>query len=91
MARMLVVAQCKDAKKWEQTFVTHGPLFKSMGATGPVHYGLEGNWAAVMMDVKDVDHYNQSMSSPATAEAMAADGVLRETVKMFVLDKKVNV
>jgi hypothetical protein len=62
-----------------------------MGATGPVHYGLEGNWAAVMMDVKDVDHYNQSMRSPATAEAMAADGVLRETVKMFVLDKKVNV
>jgi hypothetical protein len=31
------------------------------------------------------------MRSPATAEAMAADGVLRETVKMFVLDKKVNV
>ena len=91
MAKVLVVAQCKDPKKWEQTFVTHGPLFKSMGATGPVHYGLEGNWAAVMMDVKDLDHYNKAMSSPATAEAMATDGLLRESVKMFVLDKKVNV
>jgi hypothetical protein len=91
MARVLVVAQCKDPKKWEQTFVTHGQLFRSMGATEPVHYGLDGNWAAVMMDVRDVNHYKKLMQSKETADAMADDGVLRETVKMFELDKKVAV
>jgi hypothetical protein len=29
-------------------------------------------------------------NSPATAEAMAVDGVKRETVQMFVLDKSLK-
>jgi hypothetical protein len=33
----------------------------------------------------------KAMASPATAEAMAFDGVKRETVKVFVLDKEFNV
>ncbi|MGA7525348.1 MAG: hypothetical protein WBW84_23055 [Acidobacteriaceae bacterium] len=91
MITILVVAQCRDAKKWEESFVTHGPLFRTMGVIGPAHYALDGNWAAVQMEVKDLDHYNKMMSSPAIADAMASDGVLRETAKMFVLDKKIAV
>ncbi len=33
----------------------------------------------------------KGMDSPATAEAMASDGVKRETVKVFVLDKEFKV
>jgi hypothetical protein len=33
----------------------------------------------------------RAMESPATAKAMDFDGVERETVKMFVLDKEVKV
>ena len=33
------------------------------------------------------DAYMKVFNSPATAEAMAGDGVKRETVQMFVLDK----
>jgi hypothetical protein len=91
MARVLVVAQCQDAKKWEQGFVTHADLFRSMGATAPVNYGHEGNWVAVMLDVKDLDNYKRVLNSKATADAMAIDGVLRETVKMFVLNKQLVV
>ena len=43
------------------------------------------------MDMKDLDHFHKMMSSQAIADAMAADGVLRETARMFVLDKKVVV
>jgi len=32
-----------------------------------------------------------TLDSPATAEAMAFDGVKRETVKVFVLDKTFEV
>jgi hypothetical protein len=31
------------------------------------------------------------LEPPATAEAMAFDGVLRDTVKVFVLDKELEV
>src|ERR1035438_1154580 len=88
MVTILVVAQCKDPKKWEESFVTHGPLLRTMGASGPARYALDGNWAAVLMEMKDLDHYHKMMSSQAIADAMASDGVLRETVQRFVFDKK---
>ena len=35
-----------------------------------------------------MDTFMKVLDSPATAEAMAFDGVKRETVKVFVLDKE---
>ena len=43
------------------------------------------------MDPDDLNLFLQGLDSPATAEAMAADGVKRETVKVFVLDKELQV
>jgi hypothetical protein len=42
------------------------------------------------MEPKNLDTFKQSMESQATAEAMAFDGVKRETVKTFVLDKEMK-
>ncbi len=42
----------------------------------------------IYADVDDVDKYFKVMDSPATEEAMAFDGVLRDTVKVSVLDKE---
>jgi hypothetical protein len=39
-------------------------------------------------DVDDVDKYFEVLESPATEEAMANDGVKRDTVKVYVLDKE---
>jgi len=39
-------------------------------------------------DVDDVDKYFEVLESPATEEAMANDGVKRDTVKVSVLDKE---
>jgi len=36
----------------------------------------------------DVDKFLEVMESPATEEAMAFDGVKRDTVKVSVLDKE---
>ncbi len=38
-------------------------------------------------EVDDPDKYFEIMDSPATAEAMAYDGVKRDTFQVFVLDK----
>jgi hypothetical protein len=43
------------------------------------------------MEPADLDAFKRSMDSPATAEAMAFDGVKRDTVKMSVLDKEMKV
>ncbi|WP_157730829.1 hypothetical protein [Variovorax sp. HW608] len=49
------------------------------------------NQVAVCFEPDDLDAFMKGMESPATAEAMAFDGVQRETVKVFVLDKEFKV
>ena len=92
MPKVLVVAQCKDLVKWEQGFRTHADLFRSMTVTKPMSFGTsEGNHIAVCAEPSDVAAYMKVLDSPATAEAMAFDGILRDTVKVFVLDKELQV
>jgi hypothetical protein len=51
---------------------------------------IAGNEVALIMEPENLDAFMQSMESQATAEAMATDGVKRETVKTFVLDKEMQ-
>ena len=46
---------------------------------------------AVCFEPDDLGTFLKGMDSSATANAMAVDGVKRETVKLFVLDKEFNV
>jgi len=88
MSKILLTAQVQDAAKWEKSFRTHEELLKSMSST-TIHYTVtKGNEVAMYAEVKDVAKYFEVLESKATAEAMAQDGVKRETVKTFVLDKE---
>jgi hypothetical protein len=90
--KVLVVAQCEDSVKWEQGFRTHADLFRSMTINTSMTYGIsEGNHIAVCGEPSDLAAYMKVLESPATAAAMAFDGVLRDTVKVFVLDKELEV
>ena len=90
MARLIVTAQVEDATSWEEGFRTHGDLFKEQTVTA-VHLGAnEQNEVATYWEVDDLDKYLALLDSQETAEAMEADGVKRETVKVFVLDKQFN-
>jgi hypothetical protein len=92
LPKVLVVAQCQDSVKWEQGFRTHTDLFRSMTVTKFMSYGIsDGNHIAVYGEPSDLAAYMKVLESPATAEAMASDGVLRDSVKVFVLDKEVEV
>jgi hypothetical protein len=46
---------------------------------------------AVCAEPDNLDTFMKILNSSATADAMAADGVKRETVKVFVLDKEFKV
>ncbi len=89
MPRVVVTAQVEDLVRWEEGFRTHGDLFRSQTVSGSIGIATnEDNEVAVCFDASDLDTFLQGMDSPETAEAMGIDGVKRETVKVFVLDKE---
>lgn len=88
MAKIIITAKVEDAAKWEEGFRTHGDLLRSMTSTVSYFTISEDNELTIYADVDDVDKYFEVMDSPATEEAMAYDGVLRDTVKVSVLDKE---
>ena len=91
-AKVVVTAQVEDSEKWEQGFRTHADLFRSQTVTKPITFStIEDNQVAVCFEPEDLDAYMKVLDSPATAEAMAFDGVKRETVRVFVLDKEFQV
>jgi hypothetical protein len=92
MARVVVTAQVEDAVKWEKSFRTHGDFFRSQTVTKPINFAtIEGNMVAVCAEPDNLDTFMKILISSATADVMAADGVKRETVRVFVLDKEFKV
>ena len=87
MPRILVTAEVDDLQKWEKGFRTHGDLFKQMGVSRMEYATSEGNRVAVCGETSNLDAYMKVFNSQVTADAMAGDGVKRQTVKVFILDK----
>ncbi|HAF15380.1 MAG TPA: hypothetical protein DCK99_17125 [Blastocatellia bacterium] len=88
MARVMITAQVEDSVKWEKGFRTHGELLRSMSSTVSYFTTTDKNEIAIYAEPSDLDKYFKVFESPATAAAMAHDGVKRETVKVFVLDRE---
>jgi len=92
MPKVLVTAEVEDLAKWEEGFKTHGALFKSQTVNRPINFSTsDGNQVAICFEPDDLQTFMDIMDSPATAEAMAFDGVKRETVKLVVLNKELVV
>ncbi|HLY03622.1 MAG TPA: hypothetical protein VKR56_14140 [Candidatus Cybelea sp.] len=92
MARVVVVAQCKDQGKWEAGFKTHRELFKTYGISEPVSYGMgEANHVVACFETNDLATFMKAMDSPETKAAMESDGLVMDSVSVFVLDKELSV
>ena len=89
MPIVICTAQVEDAAKWEQGFRTHGKLFNSQTINKPINFNVSGqNEVVICFEPDDVDKYLEILDSPAIEEAMALDGIKRDTVKIVVLDKE---
>ena len=77
MPRVLITAEVDDLGKWEKGFRTHGDLFGQMGVSSMEFGTSEGNRVAVCGETSNLDAYMKIFNSPATAAAMASDGVKR--------------
>ena len=84
----MITAQVEDSAKWEEGFRTHGELLRSMTSTVTYFTITEENELTLYSEPEDLDKYLEVLESPATVEAMAFDGVKRDTVKVLVLDRE---
>jgi hypothetical protein len=93
MTKILVIAKCKDQAKWEAGFRTHADLFRTVyGVSKPISYGMgEDNYIGACFETSDLTKAMSAISLPETGEAMENDGLLRDTVKVFIFDKELAV
>ena len=90
MSRAIITAQVEDSANWENGFRSHVGLFRAYTATA-IHFSTTNdNEVAILWEVANLDKFLEQLDSPETAEAMAQDGVKRESVKVYVLDKELN-
>ena len=91
MAKVIITSQVEDGVKWEAGFRTHGDLFRSHTISAPIHFTIvDGNSVVICFEPADLASFMKMLDSPATAEAMAFDGVKRETVKVYALDRELK-
>ena len=90
MAKIVLTAQVEDLEKWEEAFRKNGDLFRSQNLGSPILIGTAGDNEIALYQEVDLDTFQKAVESSETAEAMARDGVRRETVKVFVLDKDLS-
>ena len=88
MTGVVVTAHVRDAAKWERGFRAHADLFKRIN-TSSIHYTItKNNDVAMYSETNDVDAYRNFTQSPDVARAMEEDGVERDTLKVFALEKE---
>ncbi len=91
MAKVVITAEVEDLTKWEEGFRSHGDLFRRQTNTKPISIATnEGNEVALIFEPEDLGTFMKLLESDGPA-AMANDGVKRETVKMFVMDKEFKI
>ena len=88
MPRIIITAQVEDSANWENGFRSHVGLFNDYTATAVHFAATDDNEVAILWEVANQDRFLELLDAPETAEAMAQDGVIRETVKIYVLDKE---
>ena len=93
MARIVVTANVKDVVKWEEGYRTHAPMLRDlMKVTKPVQFTTNADTKEICISAEpdDLEHYLTMAQSPEIAQAMEKNGVIADTVKFYILDKKLD-
>lgn len=88
--RAIITAKVENSANWETGFRNHASLFNKYTATAIHFAATKDNEVAILWEVANLDAFLAQLESPETAEAMAYDGVVRDTVQTYVLDKKLD-
>jgi len=89
MPRIVAVVEVDDLKTWEPAFRTHGELFRQQTIKGVYEYTMieDGNRVVLSADVEDIETFFSVLETADAEDAKDVDGVKRESMQFFVLDK----
>ena len=91
MASVIVTGEVENAANWEPQFRTHVELFRSQTSVSPMRFTVtDEKRFAIYTEVTDLSTFQKVLDSQATVNAMTEDGVKRDTVQVYVLDKKLE-
>jgi hypothetical protein len=91
MAKVIITANVDESVQWEAGFRTHVDLFRKQTVNTPINFTAnDNNEVAIIFEPDDLDTFLALMDTQETAEAMSFDGVKKETVKVFILDKELQ-
>ena len=88
MSMVVVTAQVDDVAEWEEKFRTHGALFLKQPISRVDLGSTDEDYVACVFHADDLDTFFEVLGSPETAEAMEEDGVDKESVEVFVIDRR---
>ena len=90
MPRIVFMIEVDDLTEWEQKFRTHGDLFRRQTIDGHYEYTMieDGKRVVLSADVRDIDTFFDVLETPAADAAKDLDGVNRDRIEVFVLDKR---
>jgi hypothetical protein len=88
MSMVVVTAQVHDVVEWEEKFRTHSDLFLEQTISRVDLGSTDEDYVACVFHADDLDAFFEVLGSPESAEAMEGDGVDRESVKVFVIDRR---
>ena len=88
MSMVVVTAQVDDVAQWEENFRTHGDLFLKQTISRVDLGSTDEDCVVCIFHVDDLDTFFEVLGSPETAEAMDEDGVDKESVNVFVVDRR---
>ena len=88
MPRVIITAKVEDSTQWERGFRTHGELLGTMSQSVTWFTATRDNEVVLYSEPENLDTYMEVLESEETRDAMALDGILRDTVKVYVLDKE---
>ncbi len=87
MAKIIVTAEVENATDWENGFRTHGDLFRDQSVHTIDFSVTSESEVGIVFECESAEKFLEFVDTPVTEEAMKFDGVKRDTVKIFVLDK----
>jgi hypothetical protein len=91
MASVIVTGEVENGANWETKFRTNVELFRSQTSVSPMRFTVDDdNRFAIYTEVTDLKTFQEVLDSQATVDAMINDGVKRETVQVYVLDKELE-
>ena len=88
MAKVIISVDVEDAARWEAGFRSRADYFRQASVTNPIHFSVEGDHVVACFEPDDLSAFMANLKTQETADAMAKDGLKRDTLNISVLDSE---